>query len=150
MGQSLVRNYIHIVFSTKHREELITESIEAELYNYLGGLCNSLDSTPIIVGGHKNHVHILCLLSKRVALYKLLETTKSNSSRWIKSKGKEYENFFWQDGYGAFSVFPNEIERVKKYILNQNNHHKQQDFKEEYLGLLKQYDITFDEKYIWD
>lgn len=150
MGQSLVRNYLHIIFSTKHREKLIREPIENELHNYLGGICNSLECTPIIIGGYLDHVHILALLSKKIALTKLLETTKSNSSRWIKSKGREYENFYWQDGYGAFSVFPNEIESVKAYIRNQKNHHQKETFQDEYRGFLKIYDIDIDEKYVWE
>ena len=95
MGQSLVRNYIHIVFSTKYREHLIDQEIEKELHSYLGGICNKLDCQVIIVGGYTNHIHILCMLSKKIALMKLIEDIKSNSSKWIKSKGEKYANFYW-------------------------------------------------------
>jgi putative transposase len=150
MGQSLVRNYLHIIFSTKHRARLIQEPVEKELFNYIGGICNSLECTPVIIGGHVDHVHILALLSKKIALAKLLETTKSNSSRWIKSKGKEFENFYWQDGYGAFSVYPNEIDQVKTYIKNQKKHHQKQSFQDEYRDFLKKYEIEFDERFVWE
>src|SRR5688572_27581931 len=111
MGQSLVKNYIHIIFSTKHRRPLIYPPVEAELHAYLGGICQQLDCQPIKVGGYTNHIHILCMLSKKLALMKLVEEIKSHSSKWIKTKGVAYHNFHWQDGYGAFSVRPSEVER---------------------------------------
>ena len=94
MGQSLVKNYIHIVFSTKLRKPFIDEKIENELFAYLGGVCNKLDCTVLKVGGYLNHVHILCMLSKNITLSKLLQDLKSNSSKWIKTKGENYQNFF--------------------------------------------------------
>lgn len=116
MGQSLVKNYVHIVFSTKHREPLIHPPVEEELHRYLGGLCNKLGSPVIKVGGYHDHIHILCMLSKKIALMKLMEELKSHSSKWIKTKGAGYENFYWQDGYGAFSVNPSEVDAVINYI----------------------------------
>jgi putative transposase len=106
MGQSLIKNYMHIVFSTKHRQTFIHPPIEEELHAYLGGVCNELDCQTIKIGGYTDHVHILCMLSKKIALMKLLEIVKSHSSKWIKTKGEGYDNFYWQDGYGAFSVNP--------------------------------------------
>ena len=150
MGQSLVKNYIHIVFSTKHRESLIPDSIELELYNYLGGICNNLECQVVKVGGYKDHIHILCLLSKKITLVKLMEQLKSNSSKWIKTKGNEYSNFYWQDGYGAFSVNPSEIEIVVNYIANQKEHHSKKTFQNEYRAFLKKYRVEYDEKYVWD
>ena len=150
MGQSLVKNYIHIVFSTKHRESLIPDSIELELHNYLGGICNHLECQVVKVGGYKDHIHILCLLSKKTTLVKLMEQLKSNSSKWIKTKGNEYSNFYWQDGYGAFSVNPSEIEIVVNYIANQKEHHSKKTFQAEYKAFLKKYRVEYDEKYVWD
>ncbi len=150
MGQSLVKNYIHIVFSTKHRESLIPDSIELELHNYLGGICNNLECQVVKVGGYKDHIHILCLLSKKITLVKLMEQLKSNSSKWIKTKGNEYSNFYWQDGYGAFSVNPSEIEIVVNYIANQKEHHSKKTFQNEYRAFLKKYRVEYDEKYVWD
>ncbi|OWK99571.1 transposase [Kaistella haifensis DSM 19056] len=150
MGQSLNKIYIHIVFSTKHRVPLISKEIEEELFSYLGGICKNLECNPIQIGGHKDHIHILCLLSKKIALMDLIEKVKTNSSKWIKTKGKEFENFYWQNGYGAFSVNPTEIEIVKNYILNQEEHHKKKTFQEEFLAFLKKYDVEYDERYVWD
>lgn len=129
MGQSLVKNYIHIVFSTRHREPLIQPSIEGELLSYLGGICNNLECTPIIIGGYTDHIHILCLLSKKIALVKLVEEIKSHSSKWIKTKGNDYSNFYWQDGYGAFSINPSEVDTVVAYISNQKEHHRHKPFR---------------------
>ena len=150
MGQSLVKNYVHIVFSTKYRQELITEIVEKELYAYIGGICQKLECYPIQVGGYTNHIHILCNLSKKIALMKLLEEVKAHSSKWIKTKGVEFENFYWQDGYGAFSVNPSEVDIVVRYIKNQKIHHKNQDFQNEYRTFLKKYEVEYDERYVWD
>jgi putative transposase len=150
MAQSLVKNYIHLVFSTKHRHPFIDEFIENELFNYLGGICKNLECQPIIVGGHADHVHILCLLSRKIALMKLLEEVKSHSSKWIKTKGKSYKNFYWQDGYGAFSVNPKEVDIVIKYIANQREHHTRKTFQREFLQFLEEYKVEYDERYIWE
>jgi REP element-mobilizing transposase RayT len=150
MGQSLVQNYIHIVFSTKYRQPLIHPPIEQELHAYLGGICNRLECQSIIVGGYTDHIHILCKLSKKNALMKLVEEVKSHSSKWIKTKGDDYRNFYWQDGYGAFSVNPSEVDVVINYIANQHQHHSKKIFKGEYIAFLKKYQVEYDERYVWD
>ena len=149
MGQSLVKNYIHIVFSTKYREPLIHPPLESELHSYMAGICNKLECYPVIVGGYTDHIHILCMLSKKIALIRLVEKVKSHSSKWIKTKDESLENFYWQDGYGAFSVNPEGLYRVKDYISKQHEHHRGKSFKEEYMGLLEEYGAAFDERYVW-
>lgn len=101
MGQSLAKNYLHIVFSTKHREPLIHPSIETELHSYIGGICKNLDCETLKVGGYYDHIHILCMLSKKITLIKLMEEVKSHSSKWIKTKGEKFKNFYWQEVYRA-------------------------------------------------
>jgi putative transposase len=150
MGQSLVRNCIHIIFSTKHRETLIHPPFEDELHNYLGGICNTLECHPIKVGGYTDHVHILCLLSKKIALIKLIEEIKKGSSKWMKTKDETLKNFYWQDGYGAFSINPSQIDTVVAYIANQHEHHKKKTYQEEYKAFLKKYNVEYDERYVWD
>ncbi len=150
MGQSLVKNYIHIVFSTKHRQKLIYLPIEEELYAYLGGICTNLECSPIKIGGSTDHIHILCMLSKKIALMSLVEKLKSHSSKWIKTKSDNLKNFYWQNGYGAFSVKPSEVDVVIKYIANQKTHHGEKTFQEEYRKILNEYQMEFDERYIWD
>ena len=150
MGQSLVKNYVHLVFSTKYREPLIFPPVEAELHSYLGGICKKLECHPLIVGGYTDHIHILCMLSKKIALMKLVEEVKSHSSKWVKTKGPAYANFYWQDGYGAFSVNPREVDTVIAYIARQQEHHSKKTFQHEYRAFLKNYEVEYDERYVWD
>ena len=109
-----------------------------------------MECHPIKIGGYTDHVHILCMLSKKIALMKLLEEVKSHSSKWMKTKDESLKNFYWQDGYGAFSVNPSEVDVVKAYIENQKEHHKKITFQDEYRALLKEHNIEYDERYIWD
>ena len=150
MSQSLVRNAVHIIFSTKHRYPFIQSQIESELYSYLGATCNELDSQVIKIGGYTDHVHILCLLSKKIALMKLVEEVKTGSSKWMKTNGAQYENFYWQNGYGAFSVNSNELDGLIRYIENQHAHHSRIGFQNEYRKILKDLNVDYDERYIWD
>ncbi len=150
MSQSLTLIYTHLVFSTKNRQPLIDEIIEPTLHAYLGSVCKSLDCLPIKIGGYNDHVHIACLLSKKIALMDLLEEVKKRSSKWIKTQGDAYSNFYWQGGYGAFSVNPSQIALVIKYISTQHEHHKKVCFQDEYRAFLKKYNVGFDERYVWD
>ncbi len=150
MPQSLSYNYIHLVFSTKNREHSIHQDIEQRLYEYMAGICKKLESTAIQIGGYTDHIHILFLLSKKITLIKFVEEVKKSSSKWIKTQGSEYANFYWQGGYGAFSVNPKQVEIVKEYILNQKEHHSKKTFQQEYLKFLKDYDVDYDERYVWD
>jgi putative transposase len=150
MSQSLVKNFIHIVFSTKYRQALINTQIEDELFSYIGGICNEMECRPVKIGGFNDHVHVLCMLSKKVTLVKLIEEIKASSSKWIKTKGIEYKNFYWQNGYGVFSVSPSVVKKVAVYIENQKDHHKTKTFRSEYLAFLKKYKVEYDEQYLWE
>jgi putative transposase len=142
--------YVHLVFSTKYREHLISPSIQPELYNYMGGILNNMACTPIQIGGITDHIHVLCCLSKKITLIKVVEELKRSSSKWIKTKGDHFSNFYWQDGYGAFSVGRTQINNVAHYILHQNEHHIKTSFQDEYRYFLKKYAIDYDERYVWD
>jgi len=150
MAQSLSQVYLHIIFSTKNRQKKIHPEIEAELYKYLAGILKGLDSPAIIVGGYLNHIHILCRLSRMKSISNIMAILKKDSSRWIKTKSEKYRDFYWQNGYGVFSVSMSHVERVKKYIENQKEHHKKMNFKEEYITFLEKYQIEYDERYVWD
>jgi REP element-mobilizing transposase RayT len=150
MPQSLSKVYVHITFSTKNRYPFIDKAIEEELWAYIGGICKALECNPIRVGGYNDHIHICCLLSRKITQMKLLEEVKKESSKWVKTKGKQYEKFYWQDGYGIFSVNPSELEKVVEYIENQHEHHKKRTFQEELLLFFKKYKIEYDERYLWD
>ena len=150
MPQSLANIYVHTIFSTKNREPFIDEKIENELFSYLGGICNSLECFPLKIGGHRDHVHLLSLLSKKITLIKFLEELKSASSNWIKTQDDRFKNFYWQRGYGAFSVSPQETQKVKRYIESQHDHHKTISFQDEFRKILIEHNIDFDERYVWD
>ena len=150
MGQSLVKNYIHIVFSTKHRVTLIHQPVQDELYSYIGRIYKEMECQPIKIGGYTDHIHILCMLSKKIALMKLLEEVKSHSSKWMKTKGEILKKFYWQNGYGAFSVNPSQVNIVIAFIENQKEHHKRRSFQDEYRAILRKYKVEYDERYIWD
>ena len=150
MPQSLIKLYIHIVFSTKNREPLITPGIEEKLHRYLAGICHELECHPVQIGGYTDHVHILCMLSKKITLMKLVEELKSHSSKWIKTQNAGLKNFYWQNGYGTFSVNPTEIDRAQQYIENQHEHHKTTSFQDEYRAFLNKYNVPFEERYVWD
>jgi len=149
MAQSLSKLYVHIVFHVKNNDVLIRTEDEKELYAYIGGIIKANESFPIQINGTENHLHILTTMSKNISLAKFVEEIKRNSSRWIKSKGEHYRFFTWQGGYAGFSVSQSKMSVVEKYIENQKYHHKKETFKEEYFKFLREYNIEFDEKYIW-
>ncbi len=149
MAQSLSKLLVHIVFHTKHSEKIIRKNVKAELHAYMASIIKDNESIPIIINGADDHVHILCVMSKNIALSKLVELVKKHSSRWIKTKGDYYRNFGWQNGYAGFSVSPSEYDEIKTYIVNQEIHHRTITFKEEYLELLKMHGIDFNEEYLW-
>ena len=150
MSQSLSKLIVHIVFHVKHNSCLIRRDDKHELYAYMGSIIKDNDSIPIIINGVENHVHILTVMSKNIALAKLVEEIKRHSSRWIKSKDDHYTNFKWQGGYGGFSVSQSVFEITKRYIENQEEHHKKMDYREEYLMFLQKYGLEYDERYLWN
>ena len=150
MPQSLVNLQVLITFSTKYRQKLIDDELKEPLFAYIGGICKGLECYPIRVGGHSDHVHIYCCLSKKVTLIKLLEIVKKESSKWVKLQGPKYRNFYWQGGYHTTSVNPSQSESVIRYIENQEEHHRKCSYKEETRMFLKKYEMEFDEQYVWD
>ncbi len=149
MAQSLSKLYVHLISHIKTTCPLIKKEDKSELYAYMGSILKDLDCIPIIINGVEDHFHILCVMSKNIALAKLAEEVKRHSSRWIKTKGDYYKNFAWQGGYGGFSVSPSLHDKTKKYIENQEEHHKKMSFQEEYLLFLKEYGIEYNETYLW-
>jgi putative transposase len=149
MPQSLSKLYVHAIFHIKNKECWIRPEDENELYSYIGGIIKLSKSIPIMINGTENHIHVLCIMSKNISLADLMEDVKRNSSRWIKTKGIHYKDFAWQGGYSGYSVSQSKVETVKKYIENQKNHHKQQTFEEEYTEFLKEYNVDYDEKFLW-
>jgi REP element-mobilizing transposase RayT len=150
MGQSLALNYLHITFSTKHRIPFLGEEVSHLLYAYIGNICKEMEFQPLKIGGYVDHVHILCMLSRKVALMDLMEEVKAHSSKWMKSFGGDCENFYWQKGYAAFSVNPKQVKAVTNYILNQQKHHQKTSFQDELRFFMNRYGMNYDERYVWD
>lgn len=149
MSQSLVQNLLHVVFSTKYRQPLITIEVASELHDFLSAMCNKLKCRPYQVGGHLDHVHILCLISKNTNIADLVRDLKVSSSKWMKIRYPK-SDFYWQGGYGAFSFHYERLDGLIKYIQNQQRHHASHSFQDEYRSLLRQHEVEFDERFMWD
>ncbi|MBQ4406817.1 MAG: IS200/IS605 family transposase [Bacteroidales bacterium] len=150
MPQSLCKNYIHLVFSTKERKDLIPVDLLEGFFHYIGGVVNGIGCKAIIVGGIENHVHILFELARTMALSNVVNKIKSNSSKWIRHEQGVFD-FGWQDGYGAFSVGQSNVEVVRKYIMDQREHHQtEEDYQTEFRRYCQIYKINYDERYVWD
>ena len=150
MPQSLVRMLVHVCFSTKNRADLIKPEIENDLFGYLHGIVENNKSKLILANGTANHVHLLISLGKVLSISELIGDIKRDSSSWIKKQDASFSQFYWQEGYGAFSVGQTEDETVINYIAKQKEHHETKDYKTEFRGFLKKYNIDYDEKYVWD
>ena len=150
MAQSLAQVYLHSVFSTKYRQNLIIPEVESQLYAYIGGIINNLGGRPLIINGVPDHVPILSTLPRTVTIAKYLEEIKKNSSKWVKSQSPDLNLFAWQNGYAACWVSSSRIGAVTNYIKKQKEHHKRLTFKEEVIRFLDEYDVEYDEKYLWD
>ena len=150
MPQSLSRVILHIIFSTKDREPLLGLDIRPRMHAYLATVCRDLGAEVVRVGGVADHVHIVTTLPRTVSQAQLIEQVKKVSSKWIKTLDARYRSFFWQRGYGAFSVSPSQLEAVLEYVDTQQEHHRTRTFQEEYLELLGRHGVDFDERYVWD
>jgi putative transposase len=146
MPQSLAKNLIHLVFSTKNREPTLTEPVRNPLCAYASGVLRDLDSPVIAVNAWRDHIHILFVLNNNQVVMEVKRAT----SKWIKTQGNEFTRFHWQSGYGAFSIGQSGMEEVKIYIANQAKHHRVKTFEEEFRSFLKRYQVEFDERYLWD
>ena len=141
--------YVQLVFAVKYRERLIKKEVQTEVYSYISGILTNRNNKSIIINGMPDHIHILTGLNHNEKIPDLVGAIKRNSSvyinenQWIKNK------FQWQEGYGAFSYSRSQIENVYEYIKNQEKHHKKKLFREEYVHLLKQFEIEYDERYLF-
>jgi len=140
----------HIVFSAKHREPLITAGLRDDLHAYLGGIVRQHEGIALIVGGMPDHVHILAKLKPKLAVSDVVRDVKAGSSKWINETSRIRGKFGWQDGFSAFSVSFSQVARVRRYIENQEEHHRGTDFQIELLTMLRKNQVEFDEATLWD
>ena len=150
MPQSLARLHIHLIFSTKNRENLITDVVRSPLHAYMATVLQNLGCHPVLINSVGDHVHLLFDLARTVAVSQAVEDVKKSSSKWIKTQGPGFGGFAWQSGYGAFAVSESNTEAVRKYIANQEEHHRRKTFQEEYREFLDKHQVPYDEKYVWD
>ncbi|HUT92953.1 MAG TPA: IS200/IS605 family transposase [Thermoguttaceae bacterium] len=150
MPQSFICLNCHMVFSTKNRVPLINADLTPRLYGYLGGIVDGMGGKLVAAGGMPDHVHLIVSLGKTMSTADTVRTIKSNSSGWIHETFAKMDRFAWQTGYGAFAVSYSDLDRVKKYIADQEEHHRARTFREEFLALLERHSIEYDERYIWD
>jgi putative transposase len=140
-------NY-HIVFSTKNREPWLLDMVRERLWPYLGGIARENRMKALEVGGTADHVHLLLSIPAGMALSKALQNIKGGSSHWLKETFPALAGFAWQDGYGAFTISQSQLDGVREYIRNQEEHHSTRTFAEEYQAFLEKHYIEFDRRFL--
>ena len=150
MAQSLAKNLVHLIYSTKNRAACLDAEVRPALFAYKAGILKEWDSPALVIGGVADHLHVLFRLSKNHALARIVEEVKKGSSKWIKTQGAAFGGFHWQNGYGAFSVSQSNVEQVRRYIERQDEHHRRTAFQEEFREFLRRHGIEYDERYVWD
>jgi putative transposase len=146
--QSLAKILVHVIFSTKNREPVIPREIRPKLHAYIGGILENLRCPSLQTGGTADHVHTVLSLARTQSVADVVEEVKKSSSKWVKQQG--VDSFFWQAGYGAFSIGESQLPALIKYIARQEEHHRHLSFQEEFRRLLLRYGVAYDERYVWD
>ncbi len=150
MPQSLSQIYVHLIFSTKDRYPFLADDIRGRVHAYLAVVLRDMGASYVSVGGVADHVHILFDQGRNHAVKEFVEQTKRESSKFIKTLRPGLDRFYWQRGYGIFSVSPTHRISAEQYIAKQEKHHRVKSFQEEYRDFLNRYAIAFDERYVWD
>lgn len=147
MANTYSKMHFQFVFAVRNRRAMIDRSWEDDLYKYITGIIQNHTHKLLAINGVEDHIHILVGMRPTQSVSDLLQDIKGSSSKWINEKNLTKAKFEWQGGFGSFTYSPRDVSNVIRYILNQKEHHKKNDFKEEYLDLLREYEIDFDEKY---
>jgi putative transposase len=150
MANTYSQLYIHIVFSVKGRQNLIQKHWKDELHKYICGIVNGKNQKVYAIGGVADHIHLLVSINPSMAISDLVRDVKANSSKWINEKRFLNTKFQWQEGFGAFSYAQSQLNNVIAYINNQEQHHQKKTFKDEYLELLQNFEIDYNEKYLFE
>ncbi len=151
MSQSLSKIWTHLIFSTKDRYPFLSEkTVREQLHAYMASILGNHECPTLLVSGTGDHFHSLFVLSKNHSVAQIVYEVKRSSSKWIKTQGLEYRKFYWQSGYGAFSVSQSHAEQVRRYILKQEQHHRKVTFQDELCKFLKRYEVEYDERHVWD
>ncbi|WP_296621364.1 IS200/IS605 family transposase [Marivirga sp.] len=141
---------IQCIFAVKGRKYLLTKDIRTELFKYMHGILKNDNTYPLAVNGWKDHIHVFFELSPKMSIADHMMKLKSSSSKWLNDHYFKSREFKWQEGYGAFSYSKSQRSNVINYIQNQEEHHRNVSFREEYLGFLEKFDVDYDERYLFD
>jgi putative transposase len=150
MPQSLAKLYVHLIFSTKQREPVLARELGPDLHAYVGGILKEHDSIPIEINSQPDHAHVLFLLGRTAALSNTVGQLKQGSTLWLRQQHPALRDFHWQNGYGAFSVSQSNVDEVRRYIQDQQEHHRQRTFQDEFRAFLTRHGVAYDERYVWD
>lgn len=150
MANTYTQLNTHVVFAVKGRENALSSKIRPDVFRYISGILTNSNQFSLAVNGYKDHVHIFFEMSPTKSLSDIVSIVKANSSKWINENRLTGGKFSWQEGYAAFSYSRSQRNDVIKYIINQEEHHHQKTFREEYLKLLKMFEINYDEAYIFE
>ena len=151
MSQSLSQIYLHVIFSTKERRPFLKNPAPRHaMHKCLAKISNDLKCPCIEAGGVEDHAHVLSRLSKTMSASEFVKELKRGTSAWVKDAFPDLQAFYWQNGFGAFSVSPSHIDALQKYIQEQEQRHRRESFQDEFRRLLRKYEIEFDERYVWD
>ncbi len=148
MSHTYCSSLYHCVFSTKERRRIIAPEIQPRLWAYMGGIAREHDSKALAIGGMGDHVHLLLSLPSSLSIATAMREIKGGSSRWM-HQDCGLPGFEWQEGYGAFSIGPSQVEATVAYIAAQEVHHRKRDFQAEFIAILKKHRIEYDSRYIW-
>jgi REP element-mobilizing transposase RayT len=148
MAHTYSRVLLHIIFSTRNREHLITADIRNRLHAYIAGIIRKVDGEVLAINGTSDHVHLLILLPVARSISDVVRLVKTNSSKWLREEQRE-QKFGWQRGYAVFSVSESLEARVREYVNGQEKHHRKIGFREEYIFLQK-HGVVYDDPYVWD
>ncbi len=150
MANTYTQLNVHVVFAVKGRDNVFNKALMDRLCEYLHGILVNLKQYPLAIGGHKNHVHLFFEQHPDTSLSDIMEKTKASSSKWINENKLMPWRIEWQRGYGGFSYSRSQRDHVIKYIMTQEDHHKRKTFREEYLEILRKFEIEFDDRYLFE
>ena len=149
MANTYTQIHLHIIFAVKNRESLIKKSWKDRLFRYMTGIVQENGHKMLQINGMPDHVHLLIGLRPTQSLSALMKGLKGKSSLWINREGLSKYHFSWQQGYGAFSCSKTHLPRVIRYIQNQDTHHRQKSFREEYIEFLEAFELDYDERFLF-
>lgn len=150
MANTYTQIFYHVVFAVRNREALIAGPLKEELYKYIAGIINNQKQKLFIINGMPDHVHMLLNCRPDVNLSNTVKEVKEHSSKFINDKKVLKGKFYWQEGFGAFTVSKRDVPMILNYIKNQEAHHAKQSFKEEYIRFLKEHEVEYKEEYLFD